>query len=198
MTSQHSTGPQLHLNNMFIIQMLSFLTGAIGLPWACPSFWGLCISWASLSLVHVRHGTAQAPPQWILAATRRGHEQLTIDGPQLPMVWLTDFRFYDVVKAICTQEKSYLKFWILVFSQAIDMRTVTPCDAGQWQWASAPVGHRATRVNNQYCIVHWITTGFCILCFVFLHSTMSTKCHLCLLLLVRKRGRRSLLRWNSR
>ena len=42
MTSQHSTGPQLHLNNMFIIQMFSLLKGAVDLPRVRPSFWGPC------------------------------------------------------------------------------------------------------------------------------------------------------------
>lgn len=68
MISQRSTRPQLHLNNMFIIQMLRLLTEAAVLPWGCASFWDSVASWASLSLVHVTV-QSQAP---LLVTAKRG------------------------------------------------------------------------------------------------------------------------------
>ena len=118
MTSQHSTGPQRHLNKMFIIQILSLLTGTVGLPWAGLRFWGLCTSWASLSLAWVMHCTAPGTTPWALLAALRGHERLTTDSPQFLMAHFRVFRLYGGVKAICIQMKPYLK--ILIFSLGVN------------------------------------------------------------------------------
>lgn len=58
-----------------------------------------------------------------------------------------------------------------------------------------PVSYVIMRINKQYSTVYYVASIFLILCFVILHPTISAK--LCLLLLVR-RGRQLLLRWNLR
>lgn len=162
MTSQHSTGPQLHLNNTFIIQMLSLLTGAVGLPWGSGDS---AASWASLSLVSVA-AQLQVPLKWLPPAAHRGQEQFTTDSPRLPVVRLNGFWLYNGAKAISIQWKPYFKVWILIFPWASDIQ----CHTVSWCWvASASHGSQATMrwwgqgTNTVQCTVLPAFYRYCVL-----------------------------------
>lgn len=86
------------------------------------------------------------------------------------------FLLYDGAKVICIQQKLYLEFWSLTGLEICI--AVLSHDAGPWQSATAS-SQPHNQEDKQPILYSALYCQHCgVLCFLFLHSIMSTK-HLC-------------------
>lgn len=120
------------------------------------------------------------------------------DIPQPMMVWLTTVWLHDGVKATCSQWKPYFAFWTLIFSQASDV-TPLACYSlvALGRASSSQPGDHECKQPTLYSelggVFFFLIFGFCVFT-----SHHVYKMPVCLLLLMRRRGRWLVLRWKSK